>query len=89
MFQTGLLEYTMQSLILVLQLSMPPIVVASLAGLAISFFQAVTQLQEQTLAFAIKLVAVSVTILLTAGWFGGAIFQYTTRIFSAFPQLVR
>lgn len=89
MFQTGILEYTMQSLILVLQLSMPPIVVASLAGLAISFFQAVTQLQEQTLAFAIKLVAVSVTILLTAGWFGSAILQYTLRIFNAFPQLVR
>lgn len=89
MFQTGILEFTMQSLILILQLSMPPILVASLAGLLISFFQALTQLQEQTLAFAVKLIAVSLTLLLTSGWMGSQIFTYTVRIFNSFPMLVK
>lgn len=89
MFRTSILEFTMQSLVLILQLSMPPIIVASVAGLLISFFQAVTQLQEQTLAFAVKLLAVSLALMFTAGWLGGEIFNFTVKIFDSFPTLVK
>lgn len=88
MEHSGILEMAMQSLILMLQLSLPPIVVASLAGLLVSLFQAITQLQEQTLAFGIKLVAVGVTILFTAGWFGGEIYNYSLNLFSNFHHMV-
>jgi type III secretion protein S len=48
-------------------LSLPPIVVGSIVGLLLSLIQAVTQLQEQTLSFGVKLIAVAHTILVLAG----------------------
>ncbi len=89
MTDIGVLELAMQSLVLMLQLSMPPIIVASLAGLLVSLIQAITQLQEQTLAFGVKLVAVTVTIMMMAGWFGGEIFRFSDLIFSRFGFLVK
>lgn len=87
--QMGMLDFTMQALIIILQLSMPPIIVATIAGLLVSFFQAVTQLQEQTLGFAVKLVAVAITIVLTASWLGGEIFTFSMNLFNSFPHVVR
>ena len=84
MSDAAILELAMQSLILMLQLSLPPILVASLAGLAISLVQAITQLQEQTLAFGVKLVAVSLTIMLLAGWLGGELYRFADMIFARF-----
>lgn len=89
MVQSAVLDYTLQALMLVLVLSMPPIIVASLTGLIVSFIQALTQLQEQTLSFAIKLIGVTVTIFLTAGWLGGEIFNFTAKLYTDFPVLVK
>ena len=68
-------------------LSMPPIIVASVVGILVSLIQALTQIQEQTLSFAIKLIAVAVTIAATAGWLGGEILNYTVRLFNDFPGM--
>lgn len=87
--QSSILDFTLQALILVLMLSMPPIIVASLTGLIVSFVQALTQIQEQTLSFAIKLIGVTVTIALTAGWLGGEIFNFALKLFTSFPVLVQ
>ena len=48
----------MKALYLVMMLSLPPIVVASAVGIVLSLIQAITQLQEQTLTFGVKLLAV-------------------------------
>jgi type III secretion protein S len=82
------IRLTQDALWLVLMLSAPVIVVATLFGLLIAFLQAITQLQEQTFAFAVKLVAVSVTLLLSAGLLGETLYQFSERIFSDFPALV-
>jgi type III secretion protein S len=74
---------------LVLMLSLPAIAVASLAGLLVSFFQAVTQLQEQTLSFGIKLVSVIATILLTTGWLGGELTRFSKTILDSFYLMAR
>ena len=76
-------------LVLVLWLSLPPIIVASVVGTLFSLFQALTQIQEQTLSFAIKLIAVMATLAMSARWIGGELFNYTLSIFDSFPQLVR
>ena len=47
-----------QAMLLVLWLSLPPIVVASVVGILFSLIQALTQIQEQTLSFGVKLIAV-------------------------------
>ncbi|MDB5840443.1 MAG: EscS/YscS/HrcS family type secretion system export apparatus protein [Herminiimonas sp.] len=78
-----------KALILVLWLSLPPIIVASVVGTLFSLLQALTQIQEQTLSFAIKLIAVGATLYLTARWMGGEIFNYTVMLFETFPLLVR
>ena len=84
-----LTSYAVQALLLTLWLSLPPIVVASVVGTLFSLLQALTQIQEQTLSFAIKLVAVALTIYLTARWIGGEIFNYTAVLFDAIPRLSR
>ena len=89
MEDSQILYLTSRALVLVLMLSAPPIVVASVVGVAVSLLQALTQIQEQTLSFAIKLVAVVLTIFATASWLGGMIFEYSVVIFDTFPQLVR
>lgn len=78
------LMYVSRAMSLVLILSMPPIVVASVVGLALSLFQAITQLQEQTLTFGVKLIAVVITLFLTAGWFGAEILRFSREIFDKF-----
>lgn len=56
-------------LYLVLILSAGPICVATLVGLIVGLIQTVTQLQEQTLPFGIKLLSVTLCLLLS-GWYG-------------------
>jgi len=84
-----ILDFTRNALVMVLVLSLPPIVAASLVGLLVSLVQALTQVQEQTVSFAIKLVAVIVSVLLSARWVGGEIYDFALRLFESFPFLVR
>lgn len=77
-----------QAMMLVLVLSLPPIVVASIVGILFSLIQALTQIQEQTLSFGVKLIAVGLTLYLTARWIGGEIFNYTQMLFDGFPSMI-
>ena len=76
-----------EAMSLVMYLSMPPIVVASVVGIIVSLIQAITQVQEQTLSFAIKLIAVVATMAITAGWMGNEILNYTIKLFDNFPVM--
>ena len=49
--------------------------------------QAITQLQEQTLSFGIKLIAVCITLFLTAGWFSNELLRFSQNIFDHFFML--
>lgn len=87
MVEQAAMAYASKAMYLVLILSMPPIVVGSVVGLLFSLFQAITQLQEQTLSFGVKLIAVSLTILGTASWLGGMLLSYGEEIFINFNQI--
>lgn len=89
MNHADLLNYAQQCLILVLQLSLIPIIVATVIGVLVSLLQALTQIQEQTLGFAVKLIAISLTIMLAASWMGGQLLLYTQDIFTHFPLIGR
>ena len=82
-----LLDYSQTTLILVLKLSLIPIVVATVIGLLVSLLQALTQIQEQTLGFAVKLIAISITIMVASHWMGGELLQFTQNIFTNFPSI--
>jgi type III secretion protein S len=53
-------------------------------GLVVAIVQAATQIQEQTLSFVVKLVAVFFVLMLMGNWLGGAIYQYANTIFTGF-----
>jgi type III secretion protein S len=82
-----LVSYMTQALYLVLWLSLPPIAVAAIVGTLFSLFQALTQIQEQTLSFAVKLIAVFATILLTARWLSAARYNITISVFDLFYKI--
>ncbi|HZY20519.1 MAG TPA: type III secretion system export apparatus subunit SctS [Ramlibacter sp.] len=84
-----LVSFLTKALYLVLWLSLPTIIVASLVGTLFSLFQALTQIQEQTLSFAIKLIAVMAMLALSARWIGGELYNYTLSVFEMFPQVGR
>lgn len=59
-----------KALYLILLLSAGPIAVATLVGLLVGLVQTVTQLQEQTLPFGVKLLSVSLCLFALSGWYG-------------------
>lgn len=83
------LQLTVQGMFLVLILSMPAILLATIAGLFISIIQALTQIQEQTLGFAIKLIVVIITLLFSANYLAAELYNYTAYIFEQLPLLAR
>lgn len=84
-----MLQLTVQGMFLVLVLSMPAILLATIAGLFISILQALTQIQEQTLGFAIKLIVVIMTMLFSANYLAAELFNYAEYIFTQIPLLAR
>lgn len=84
MFQSEIYQLSYQSLLLILILSGPPILISMTLGLLVAIFQAATQIQEQTLSFTVKLVAVILTIMLMGGFLAGQIVQFATLIFANF-----
>ena len=77
--------FASQALILTLWLSLPVIIVATAVGLLVGLFQALTQIQEQTLPFAIKLAGVIVTIIFTSRWMGSELHHFTLEMFDRIP----
>ncbi len=86
MYSAEIYQLSYQALMLILILSAPPILISTLLGLFVAIFQAATQIQEQTLSFMIKLVAVIVTLFVLGGWLSSQIMGYTTNIFVNFPK---
>lgn len=86
MFQTEVVQLAYQGLLLILILSAPPILVSMFFGILVAIFQAATQIQEQTLSFTIKLVAVTLTLMFLGSWLGAQIMSFATNIFTHFPE---
>ncbi len=83
-FQAEIYQLAYKALLLILILSGPPIFISMAFGLFVAIFQAATQIQEQTLSFTVKLVAVIFTILFMGGFLSSQIMQFATGIFLNF-----
>ena len=84
MFQAEVVQLAYRALLLILILSGPPILISMVFGLTVAIFQAATQIQEQTLSFTIKLVAVIMTLFMMGGFLAGQIVQFANSIFLNF-----
>jgi flagellar biosynthetic protein FliQ len=83
-----LIFITQEALYLVLVCSGPPVVISLVVGLAIAVFQATTQIQEQTLTFAPKMVIVFGILALLGSWIGHTLLAFATQVFDRFPEMI-
>jgi flagellar biosynthetic protein FliQ len=72
-----------------LLISAPMLLMGLIVGLAISIFQAVTQIQEMTLVFVPKIVAVLIALIVSLPWMMNIMITYTQNILSNFPTYIR
>jgi len=81
------LSYFQQVLWYIVLWSAPALLTATILGVLTSLVQALMQLQDQTLPFFIKLVAVIVVLMLTGGWIGSQLLVFTRSILDAIPAV--
>ena len=89
MSQDFAVQVLYQGIITVLLVSMPSVGVGLLVGFIISLFQAVTQIQEQTLTFVPKVVAVLGIVAVTAPWIASLLIDFTVTLWSNIPAMAR
>lgn len=76
-----------EALWLILILSLLPLLASLIVGLVISLFQALTQVQEQTLTFVPKIIATILVIMITAPWMMEVLQEFATRSFDLILQV--
>lgn len=72
-----------KAMLLIVILSAIPVIVATVVGLLVGLLQTVTQLQEQTLPFGIKLLAVFGCLFMISGWLANKVMSYTLEVMAA------
>ncbi|MGI8781306.1 MAG: flagellar biosynthesis protein FliQ [Solirubrobacteraceae bacterium] len=88
MNQDVVINISMQAMQLAFMVALPLLLVALVVGLVVSVFQAVTQIQEQTLTFIPKIVAMGVTLVVAGPWMLGQVVAYTQQLYSSIPTVV-
>lgn len=78
-----------ESLLQILLVSAPMLGVGLVVGLMISIFQATTSIQEQTLTFVPKIVAIFLTAIVFGNWMLTSLLEFTRRLFNLIPALTR
>ena len=76
-----------EALLLTLMISSPLLLFALVVGVTISIFQAITQIQEMTLTFIPKIVAVALALLIFLPWMINLATDFTRHMFELIPQL--
>jgi len=75
------------AVLLMLVLSLPPVLLATILGLLISLLQALTQIQEQNLPFSVKLIGVVIVLLLLSPWMGEQLLAYCDEVYGSLVSL--
>jgi flagellar biosynthetic protein FliQ len=88
MSQNEVVHLASQAMTLALKLGGPMLLVGLVVGLVVSLFQAVTQIQEQTLTFIPKIVGIGLIIVVLGPWMLQQITSYTADLFNAIPTMV-
>lgn len=89
MSQTTTLTVLEQALWTVAQLSGPLLAAALIVGVVISLLQAVTQVNEMTLSYVPKIIAIALVLIIAGPWMLQTLIDYTAHLFSSLPSLVQ
>jgi flagellar biosynthetic protein FliQ len=77
-----------QALFYTIIVSAPMLIVSIVVGLVISIFQTATSIQEQTITFVPKILAVLIVTGVCAAWLGKVMAEFTLRVFELIPQII-
>jgi flagellar biosynthesis protein FliQ len=88
MNQDTVVNLASQAMSLALKIAGPLLLVALIIGLLVSIFQAVTQIQEQSLTLIPKIIGVAVVIVVLGPWMLGQLVSYTAALFTSIPTMV-
>ena len=88
MDQNTVVNLASQAMTLALKLGGPMLLVGLVVGLVVSLFQAVTQIQEQTLTFIPKVVGLAVLIVVLGPWMLEQLVSYTENLYNSIPMLI-
>lgn len=84
----AVVEIANKALYLIIEVSLPVLLVSLIIGLVISIFQTVTSIQEQTLTFVPKIIGVFLALMLLGGWMMQRMVEFTTELWTSFSQFV-
>ncbi len=88
MDQNTVVNLASQAMTLAMKLGGPILLTGLVIGLVVSIFQAVTQIQEQTLTFIPKIVGLGLLIVILGPWMLQQLVSYTADLFNAIPTMV-
>jgi flagellar biosynthetic protein FliQ len=88
MTQDTVVSLAVSAMELALKVGAPILLVGLVIGLAVSVFQAVTQIQEQTLSFIPKVVGMAVLVVVAGPWMLGQLINWTAQLYAGIPSLV-
>lgn len=89
MTDSMVLQIVRDALVMVMVITVPILGAGMLVGLIISIFQATTQIQEQSLSFVPKLIAVLLALVILAPWIINVLVGYTNELFAKIPLMVK
>jgi flagellar biosynthetic protein FliQ len=81
-------QLALQTMVLAAKVAAPVLLTALLVGFLISLFQAATQIQEQTLSFVPKMIAVAIALLVSGNWVLSQLVSFTQSLFDMLPSLL-
>lgn len=87
MSETFIIGITTRALYLILITAAPMVISGLVVGVAVSIFQATTQIQEQTMAFVPKIIVTVVALILAGPWIGTAIGQFAIELLNDIPRI--
>jgi len=88
MNQNAVLDIAMQGILISAKLAAPVLVTALVVGFAISFLQSITQIQEVTLSFVPKAIAVAIALIVSGNWMISEMVSFTHALFEKIPSLL-
>lgn len=87
--QEDLVGLGIETFKIALILALPALLVGMLVGLAVSIFQATTQINEMTLSYVPKIVGIIIVIILTMPWMMNEMQDFTIRMFDLIPTFIQ
>jgi flagellar biosynthetic protein FliQ len=88
MTDSSIIDIATQTMIVALKLSAPILATALVIGFTVSLFQAMTQIQEATLAFVPKVIGIGIALIVSGNWMLHTLIDFTIDLFARIPSLL-